>query len=196
MPPIISIRGALSHHPRSSRATRSCSRATWACNTRISPNSNRICPSRVQSSTLSADRRLGIAINSHSSDPLSTIAAPVFGLSRIPRAVLTLGGLRSQFDLTTAASHPAVGMRRSNTHTQATRRCAVGTVTSNDGGRYRQAQPPVSTNTTAVNTARSSTGTVPHLADVHQTPGSTAAPTPTTHPGPTAATDHPPQERS
>ncbi len=41
------------------------------------------------------------------------------------------------------------------------RRCAVGTVTPNDGGSIRHAQPLVSTNTTAVNTARSSTGAVP-----------------------------------
>ncbi len=41
------------------------------------------------------------------------------------------------------------------------RRCAVGTVTSNDGGSSRHAQPLVSTNTTAANTARSSAGAVP-----------------------------------
>jgi hypothetical protein len=41
------------------------------------------------------------------------------------------------------------------------RRCAVGTVTPNDGGRSRHAHPLVSTNTIAVNTARSSTGSVP-----------------------------------
>ena len=37
------------------------------------------------------------------------------------------------------------------------RRCAVGTVTPNDGGRYRHAHPLVNTKTIAVNTARSST---------------------------------------
>src|SRR5574340_545956 len=41
------------------------------------------------------------------------------------------------------------------------RRCAVGTVTPNEGGRSRQAHPLVSTYTTAVNTARSSTGADP-----------------------------------
>ncbi len=41
------------------------------------------------------------------------------------------------------------------------RRCAVGTLTPNDGGRCLQAQPLVNTNTTAVKTARSSAGAVP-----------------------------------
>ena len=41
------------------------------------------------------------------------------------------------------------------------RRCAVGTVTPNDAGSRRHGQPLVSTNTIAVNTARSSTGAVP-----------------------------------
>ena len=41
------------------------------------------------------------------------------------------------------------------------RRCAVGTLTPNEGGSIRHAQLLVSTNTTAVNTARSSIGAVP-----------------------------------
>lgn len=40
-------------------------------------------------------------------------------------------------------------------------RCAVGTVTPNDGGNNRHGQPLVNTYTTAVNTARSSTGARP-----------------------------------
>jgi len=43
----------------------------------------------------------------------------------------------------------------------ANRRCAVAGEVPNVGGRYRQAQPLVSTYTTAVNTFRSATGTVP-----------------------------------
>jgi hypothetical protein len=41
------------------------------------------------------------------------------------------------------------------------RRCAVAGDTPNDGGRCRHAQPLVSTNTIAMNTARSSTAAVP-----------------------------------
>jgi hypothetical protein len=41
------------------------------------------------------------------------------------------------------------------------RRCAVGTLTPNEGGRYRQAQPLVRMNTMAAKTARSSTEDVP-----------------------------------
>lgn len=41
------------------------------------------------------------------------------------------------------------------------RRCAVGTVTPNDGGNSRHGQPLVNTYTIAVNTVRSSTGSVP-----------------------------------
>ena len=43
----------------------------------------------------------------------------------------------------------------------ANRRCAVGTVTPNEGGNSRHGHPLVSTYTTAVNTARSSTGARP-----------------------------------
>jgi hypothetical protein len=43
----------------------------------------------------------------------------------------------------------------------ANRRCAVAGETPNDGGRCRQAHPLVSTYTTAVNTARSSSGALP-----------------------------------
>lgn len=41
------------------------------------------------------------------------------------------------------------------------RRCAVGTVTPNEGGKRRHAHPLVHTNTTAANTARSSTRDLP-----------------------------------
>ena len=41
------------------------------------------------------------------------------------------------------------------------RRCAVGAATPNDGGSNRQEPPLASTNTIAVNTARSPTGVVP-----------------------------------
>ncbi len=50
------------------------------------------------------------------------------------------------FSNTPAATHPV------------NRRCAVGTVTPNEGGRCRHAHPLVSTYTIAVNTARSSAG--------------------------------------
>ena len=45
------------------------------------------------------------------------------------------------------------------------RRCAVGTLTPNDGGRCRHAHPDVTTNTIAVNTARSLVTAVRHPAD-------------------------------
>lgn len=51
------------------------------------------------------------------------------------------------------------------------RRCAVGTVTPNDGGSKRQEHPLVSTNTIAVNTARSSTGVVPPPCGRGSNPG-------------------------
>jgi len=51
------------------------------------------------------------------------------------------------------------------------RRCAAATVTPNDGGRYRHAQPLVNTNTIAVNTARSSTGVVPPPCGRGSNPG-------------------------
>lgn len=60
-------------------------------------------------------------------------------------------------------------------------RCAVGAVTPNDGGRCRQAQPLVSTNTIAVNTARADPyGSAHHPADAVSRAESTAPPTPTT----------------
>lgn len=66
------------------------------------------------------------------------------------------------------------------------RRCAVSTVTPKFGGRCHHAQPLVSTNTIAVNTARtarSSTRDIPPPAGVSSLVGSTVQPVPITHPG-------------
>lgn len=56
------------------------------------------------------------------------------------------------------------------------RRCAVAGDVANVGGRCRQAQPLVSAYTTAVNTARSSHGAGPHLADEQRTTAATGRP--------------------
>jgi hypothetical protein len=50
--------------------------------------------------------------------------------------------------------------------------CTVGTLTPNDGGRCRPAQPLVNTNTTAVKSPRSSTGAVPPLCSLGVNSGS------------------------
>lgn len=57
----------------------------------------------------------------------------------------------------------------------ANRRCAVAGETPNDSGRNRHAHPLVSTYTTAVNTARSSTGAVPPPCGRDANPGSNGA---------------------
>ena len=51
------------------------------------------------------------------------------------------------------------------------RRCAVGMLTPNDGGKCRHAQPEVNTNTIAVNTARSSVTAVPPPCGLGRTAG-------------------------
>ncbi len=73
------------------------------------------------------------------------------------------------------------------------RRCAVGTVTPNEGGSIRHAQPLVSTNTTAVNTARSSTGVVPPPCGRGVNSGSNGSTRATTHPGQDVSTTHRPR---
>ncbi len=57
----------------------------------------------------------------------------------------------------------------------ANRRCTVGTVTPNDGGKYRHAHPEVRTNTIAVNTARSSAGAVPPPYGLAWKPGTSGS---------------------
>lgn len=87
---------------------------------------------------------------------------------RSPLFARTLAASRIAADQSSSPEPPSRSStsrcRFSNTpaRTQAVkRRWAVGTVTPNDGGRCRQAQPLVNTNTIAVNTARSSIGALP-----------------------------------
>jgi len=87
---------------------------------------------------------------------------------RYPLFARTLAASRIAADQSSSPEPPSRSStsrcRFSNTpaRTQAVkRRWAVGTVTPNDGGRCRQAQPLVNTNTIAVNTARSSIGALP-----------------------------------
>lgn len=75
------------------------------------------------------------------------------------------------------------------------RRCAVGTVTPNDGGTIRHAHPLASTNTTAVNTARWSTGAVPPPCVRGTNSAATAPPAPTTRRPPTASTTRLPRPK-
>lgn len=78
-------------------------------------------------------------------------------------AASTIADVQSSSPLTPSSSSTArCSLRHSPASVHAVnRRCAVADEKPNESGRYRHAHPLVSTYTTAVNTARSSTGAVP-----------------------------------
>ncbi len=95
------------------------------------------------------------AIDRTATDQRSPFFARTLAASRIAALQLRSPAAPSRSSISRcSASNTPVSAHTMN------RRCAVGTLTPNDGGRC-QAHPLVNTNTTAVNTARSSTGAVP-----------------------------------